>query len=653
MSIKYTTSCVNNVFTVNFDCSPWDVGKHKAAGTKRLDIWEGTKVTETWYRIDGGAWKSNGSKTKFSVTANKNGVKIEAKARLEVWTMGKPGASMPAFHYGKYEGGVMKYKDTNEKWTQNMAQKPTVLRQDWKTITELDDTWKLKHLDWYAPGSSISAGNWTYKHTLALRSGYKYKTEWKYGAEYRNGNHGTNSAAVKYGWKSVQGNYPQEYRKNQYFIFYKDFTSSAVTSSGISTVTGTPTIYAPYSIGDTGKVTVTYKDPNNVKGTMWVRAECDGKSLDLCTYSNSDTFSNNGSKTFNVNFASVFGQSYRGKDVKYYARIKNNYGSQSSQVSAGPQRFNALPTVPTNPAISVDSKTLSMTWSASSDVDKDAISYCVYPYAYVNGSWVQQKNASGKDSGYWTTSTSYYYNVASFAEGTKFKFRVWAWDGRLYSYDCAESETTSKAYNVKTAQFLYPKSSVISKRPRIVLSIPETPDNAAVTTHIKWNGTWYSNVSHPSYFSVTGSSTKYTHKQVFMPPSDFNGSTAIEFKTSNNASTSSTTSKTITHKSSIPEVLAQKGELITTDHIELILPCIKAQANAYGVAHGISDSNIPSPGMMIDNEHINQLFDSIATVNNGINGYGYKVSYGPTTIKNNDSILADKVNSIISDLKRI
>jgi hypothetical protein len=385
---------------------------------------------------------------------------------------------------------------------------------------------------------------------------------------------------------------------------------------------------------------------------MWIRAECGDKNVDIATWDTSGNFTNNTSKTFNINFNTAFGESYRGEDVYYFARAKNNYGSQSTLVTAGPQRYNKRPTTPTNPSVSISANTLTMSWGASSDFDNDSISYCVYPYAYVNGSWVRQ-DGTGRDNGHWTTSRSMTFNISSFKEGTEFKFRVWAYDGRIYSLDYAESRTTNKGYDVKSPQFLYPKSSVISNRPRIVLAIPETEDKSPVTTYIKWNGTWYNNKSHPSYFSVTGDKTGSTHKQVFMPPSDMKNSMVIEYKTSNSISTSTTYSKTITKKSNMLDTIVDKGEPVTSDHIQILLPYIKTQASAYAVDHATLKVTIPSPGLLISHLDANQLLDAISVVNNNINSYGYKINYNPIKISKGEFITASKINAILNDLKGI
>ena len=623
--ITQTSGISNNQFYVDFDCSPKDQSfygvKHPVSRTDRHGIREGITLIESWYRINGGAWQSKGASAKFRVTAASNGVKIEAKARYELKTMG--------FHWDnhKYPFFFFASNASSLRWPSD-----TYL---WSNFARVNKDWK-KH--------SVSWSGWCQKNAAATSSTWHSSAR-----EYRNGQSGSQ------GWRSDKNTGSngtiQEYRRSIMMAFRKDFTSSAVTSSGISTATGAPTISAPWSIGDTGTVVLYYKDPNNIAGRIWVRAECNGKNYDIATWDTSPEYYNDWKKTYTINFTTAFGEDCRGKDVKYYARAKNNYGSQSEQVSAGPQRYNARPTTPTGAVTSLSGSTLTMSWNASSDSDGDAISYCVYPYAYLNGSWVQQKG-TGKDSGYWTTSRSMTMSTSSFPEGTRFKFRVWAWDGRIYSPSYAESGTSEKGYSVKAAQFLYPKSSVASSRPRIVISVPETPDNAPVTTHIKWNGVWYNSVDHSSYFSVTGSATGRTHRQVFRPPNSFSGSTTIEFKTSNSISTSSSTSKTITHISSMPSVLAQKGEFVTSDHIEIVLPLIRAQASAYGVPHGTSSITIPSAGTIINSSHINQITSAIKTVNDGINSYGYTVSYYPSSYRNN-VVYASGVNDLIDDLKSI
>ena len=625
--ITSSSKVSNNNFIVTFDCTPkaqtYYGVTHKVSRTDRHGISEGIALVESWYRINGGAWQSKGATSVFDVSTNTNGVTIEAKAKYELRTLGFhwDNHSYPFFFFASKASG-------SATWPND-----TYLHSNYARV---DTSWSKYSVAW---------SGWCQKNANATSSTWHSS-----GREYRNGQGGS------LGWYSDKTTGStgsiQEYRKSIMMTFRKDYSSSSVTSSGISTETGTPLISAPWSIGDTGSVTVTYKDPNNVSGAMWVRAECDGKNADIATWETGGAFNNNTSKTFTINFNNAFGESYRGKDVYYFARAKNNYGSQSTLVSAGPQRYNARPTTPTNPRASISGNTLSMSWSASSDLDGDSISYCVYPFAYVNGSWVQQ-NGTGRDNGHWTTSTSMTFNVGSFSEGTKFKFRVWAYDGRIYSPTYAESSTANIGYNVKEAQFLYPKSSVISNRPRIVLAIPETQDNAPVTTYVKWNGTWYNSSTHSSYFSVTGSLSGYTHKQVFMPPTSMGNTMTIEFKTSNSTSTSLTYSKTITKKSNMLDIIVDKGEPVTKDHIEILLPYIKTQAAAYGVEHGTSNVIIPEPGLLVKHSDANQLLDAISVVNDGINSYGYKIKYNPVKISKGDFITADKINSILDDLKGI
>lgn len=623
--ITYTSGVHNNQFVVNFDCSPKQQTyygvNHYVSRNDRHGIREGISLVEAWYRINGGAWISKGASSHFSVSTSSNGDKIEAFARYQLNTMGFhwDDHSYPFFYFAHNANG-------HAQWPPDQYL--------YSNYARVDRGWWKHNVYW---------SGWCRENANRTSSTWHSS-----GREYRNGQR------ANQGWRSDRSTGStgtvQEYRKSIMMEFRRDFQSAAVYASGISTETGTPEVHAPWSIGDSGHVTVTYKDPYNIRGNMLVRAECGGRVVDMCTYANSGAFYNNDSRTFYIDFNSAFGEWYRGKDVVYHAWIRNSYGSESRQVTSSAQRYNARPTTPANPQVSVNRTTLYMNWSNSYDSDGDAISYCVYVYAHLNGGWVHQ-GGGGRDGGLWTNHTSASFNISSLPEGTSYKYRVWAWDGRIYSSDFVESPVVTRGYDVRPAQYLYPRSSVISKRPRIVLSIPDTPDHAQVTTHVKWNGVWYNNVDHGHCFSVTGSATGWAHRQVFMPPNDFNGATTIEFKTTNHISESHTANRTITHKSDVPDILAQKGEYITTYHINSLASYIQAQASAYEVAHNIHPT--PHPGTMVEHVHINQLLDSITTVNEGINSYGYHVGYSPSKIHYGHNILANKINDVLNDLRRI
>ena len=636
--IRYNTDGSNpSMFRVNFDCSPQDISyggvTHKGGGrTDRYGIWEGIKLVDTSYRINGGAWISKGGAAQFTVETNRNGDRIEVSARYELRTMGFhwDNRTYPFFYFGTnggYRGG--KYSWNTVSWPDD--------RWIYSNFAKIDSSW-WKHDIWWS--------GWCERNANATSS------QWRTNKEYRNGQSGSQ------GWRSDKNvgsnGTVQEYRKSVMMVFRKDYNSGVITSSGVATKPGTPYMEVPWMQGDEGTVKVIYKDPRNIPGKIWVRAECNGKNYDIATWDSSPTFWHDWVKTHHINFVQAFGEDSRGHDVVYVARAMNDYGYESDQVRQGTQRFNARPTTPTNAVLTMSSKnTITANWDRSTDLEGDKIRYCLYLHKKVNGEWVGIPG-SGLDNGYWSDTTSYTFNVTDEAEGTEFYVNIYAHDGRIYSANYATTNTVMKGYTAIEPQIAYPRAEVHLTRPRILAKIKGNPAATHTLTYIKWKGKTYNNRDNSNLFNLAYSNdkTRYNHTIVFCPPENALadiGDNPVEIHIDNGFEDSPTLSGIITV---LPiNNIANRGDFIDHRHIKEIYDLIAIDSKAY--EYKLPQLPLPNSTDIALARDLEMLSDQINKLNEHINQYGYVKTYTPPKLNDKRYITAEYTNSVATSIKQI
>lgn len=629
--ITYSTgNSTSSSFVVTFDYTPDDVNyggiTHYARGrTDRHGIWEGVRLSDSWYRIDNGPWISTGGASRFSVTTSKNGTKIQARAYYEIKTMGFhwDNQSYPFFYFGTnnaYKGGSSWSSVT---WPDN--------RYLYSNFAKLDSSWSKNGIWW---------SGW------CERNASSGSTQWRGNKEYRNGQSGSQ------GWRSDRNvgssGSVQEYRKSVMMSFTKYYESQVVVSSGIVTKPDAPLMEVPYRHGDEGMVRLTYRGPNrDISGKIWVRCECNGKNHDIATWDTSPTFWHDWVKTYYVDFVSAFGEDSRGHDVIYVCRAMNEYGIESSQVRQGVQRFNGRPTTPSYASISLYGNSITVSWGSSSDPDGDPIQYRVHLYARNGGDWSQKEMI-------WTNSLAHNFNVSSDRGGTEYRAEVWAHDGRIFSRNCARTGTVKKTYPAVKPTFLYPNNTVHSLRPRIIANIKGGPEGGNVITYVRWKNRTYNNRSNPELFNISYSSnqTRYDHTIVFCPPANSPasiGNNSVEMYINNGYEDSPTLYENIV-VSSINDV-AKLKEYVDSKHVVDAYNMIKNDAKAYG--YNLRNVTLPAKRDMIEYKHISMLTSKINELNQHINSYGYTKHYNDPASTKKEFISASYINNAIKSLNQI
>lgn len=244
---EWETSVKNNKFVVKAKrLNGKEVNGHKPhpGRTDRHGIWEGIKLTSFSWTTNGGKdwWYANPTTIQnngftHEITVDSNNCKIQLWAEYEIHTLGMPHRKYPFFHFADIHSKnrpKYQYKDENEKWTLNF--------NDWhhnykyknpRSVAGITESaWDCTWSDWVGPNQKHPEDSWVYKN--AKERGLS--AHWMGGiCEYRNGQGGSSKDnAFNNGWVSVQGNYPQEVRKNVYFVFKANCYSDVITSSGIT-----------------------------------------------------------------------------------------------------------------------------------------------------------------------------------------------------------------------------------------------------------------------------------------------------------------------------------------------------------------------------------------------------------------------------------
>lgn len=498
--IKVSKAIVNNKCEVTFDFTPQDVkykrsngytATHKGGGTTaRKGIWEGIECIEAKIKIGSNAWKTYTlpSNKKVKVTVSDNDVVVQASGKYRLKTMG---------YYWKDTTGTYPFF-----WYGNISGKPAKYRLGYFTDSKSSNPGSYLHTV-----NACVPADWTYKDALwsdwAYKHGQDDKGHWaidKGRYEQRNAN--ITSATHANGWISDSG-YKQAYRKSSLFIFEKTYTSK-ITTSGIAKKPSVPELTVTYAKGDSGKITVKYKDPAGASGKVWIRAYCNGKQVEIQDYDKSRTFKNNESYTYTIDFVKTFGEQYRANDITYEAWAKNTHNYESAGTGKkGTHRFNGRPTVPKNLKIEGTNgliyNAVKLSWDKSTDPDNDTVVYDI---------WVKAIDLNGKvlKDGYLANKHSklvYDYDISAYADGTSFLVKVRANDNLLtsdwstiYSFEKGEKPSSTIALIAP----LKADTDIYFKRPRFGFS---GYDGESICV-IEFNGNTYTSVKNPDMFTSLG-----------------------------------------------------------------------------------------------------------------------------------------------------
>ena len=638
--IKYSTKIENNKFVVNFDLTPKDIkcsrsnytATHKGAGTtSRYGIWEGVKLVKVQGRVNtSSAWKNYGTNTKPSISTSNNGDTIQIKATYQIKTMGYhwqcKNGTYPFFYYGNVGGNPKRY--------------PKGHFTDSKPATPDNNLYNIHALvpkDWKHVGSDWS--DWAYKHGQATQN-------WAIDSgKYEQRNANVEAATSSNGWIS-DSNLKQQWRKSCMFTFQKEFTLN-VKSSGIVKDATTPVLTVHAAKGDSGKITVKYQDKNKCKGHIKIKAYCKDKTADVMTYSNSTHFSNGVQKDITVDFVKLFGENYRGNDIKYEAWAQNDYKKESKSTGKkGGHRFNGRPSIPTGLFVKGEEdiiyNNVIFSWNASTDPDKDSLTYDIHLTANSeNGTKIKDLVIANK-----VKTLSHKYSIANDPDNCSYKFKVRASDGLLKSNWSSELAFKKGAKPTGSIALISPNidnSILFCNRPRFVF---DGYDGKSIFV-VNLNGKEYNSRDNANMFTVGGNKIMFCTTIT---------DTVIKISAyMKNEYGKSGISRTYVFEYKNINYDIKENEIATSVSINNIIDIIKTKSKAYKTAVNID--NLTSKQSVITAKEYNACYNILKAINDRINNMINTNVFDVTMSSNlvnvgdsNDDALWD---NLIKDIKNI
>lgn len=638
--IKYSTKIENNKFVVNFDLTPKDIkcsrsnytATHKGAGTtSRYGIWEGVKLVKVQGRVNtSSAWKNYGTNTKPSISTSNNGDTIQIKATYQIKTMGYhwqcKNGTYPFFYYGNVGGNPKRYSKGH--FTDSKPATPD---------NNLYNIHALVPKDWKHVGSDWS--DWAYKHGQATQN-------WAFDSgRYEQRNANVEAATSSNGWIS-DSNLKQQWRKSCMFTFQKEFTLN-IKSSGIVKDATTPVLTVHAAKGDSGKITVKYQDKNKCKGHIKVKAYCKDKTADVMTYSNSTHFSNGTQKDITVDFMKLFGENYRGNDIKYEAWAQNDYKKESKSTGKkGGHRFNGRPSIPTGLFVKGEEdiiyNNVIFSWNASTDPDKDSLTYDIHLTANSeNGTKIKDLVIANK-----VKNLSHKYSIANDPDNCNYKFKVRASDGLLKSNWSSELAFKKGAKPTGSIALISPNidnSILFCNRPRFVF---DGYDGKSIFV-VNLNGKEYNSRDNANMFTIGGNKIMFCTTIT---------DTVIKISAyMKNEYGKSGISRTYIFEYKNINYDIKENEIATSVSINNIIDIIKTKSKAYKTAVNID--NLTSKQSVITAKEYNACYNILKAINDRINNMINTNVFDVTMSSNlvnvgdsNDDALWD---NLIKDIKNI
>lgn len=638
--IKYSTKIENNKFVVNFDLTPKDIkcsrsnytATHKGAGTtSRYGIWEGVKLVKVQGRVNtSSAWKNYGTNTKPSISTSNNGDTIQIKATYQIKTMGYhwqcKNGTYPFFYYGNVGGNPKRYSKGH--FTDSKPATPD---------NNLYNIHALVPKDWKHVGSDWS--DWAYKHGQATQN-------WAIDSgKYEQRNANVEAATSSNGWIS-DSNLKQQWRKSCMFTFQKEFTLN-IKSSGIIKDATTPVLTVHAAKGDSGKITVKYQDKNKCKGHIKIKAYCKDKTADVMTYSNSTHFSNGVQKDITVDFMKLFGESYRGNDIKYEAWAQNDYKKESKSTGKkGGHRFNGRPSIPTGLFVKGEKdiiyNNVIFSWNASTDPDKDSLTYDIHLIANSeNGTKIKDLTIATK-----VKTLNYKYSIANDPDNCNYKFKVRASDGQLTSNWSDELNFKKGAKPTGSIALISPDiddTNLYCNRPRFVF----TGYDGKSIFIVNINGKNYDSKNNSELFTINKNKVMFC-KDIAEEKIKISGHMKNEYGNSASSATYNFIIKNLNYN-------IKEGEIITGNSIDTIVKTIKDKLKAYKTDINLQQFE-PKITLIKANDY-NKCYNALKAINdrinNAINTDTFDVTMQSQLVNvgdYNDDVLWNK---LIQDIKNI
>lgn len=637
--IRYSTKINNNKFVVNFDLTPQDVkcsrsnytAVHKGAGTtSRYGIWEGVKLIKVQGRVNSSsAWKDYGTNAKPSISTSENGDTIQIKATYQIKTMGfhwqcKNG-TYPFFFYGNTDGNPKKYPKGY--FTDSKPATPASL---YNVHALVPKDWKHTNTDW---------SDWAYKHGQSTKN-------WAIDSgRYEQRNANVEQATSSNGWIS-DSNLKQQWRKSCMFTFQKEFTMN-IKSSGIVKDATTPTLTVHATKGDSGKITIKYHDKYKCKGHIRIKAYCSDKAVDFMTYSNSPYFSDGVQRDFNVDFVKLFGEQYRGNDIKYEVWAQNDYKKESKSTGRkGGHRFNGRPSIPTGLFVKGEKdiiyNNVIFSWNASTDPDNDSLTYDLHLIANTQGGTkIKDITIATK-----IKQLNYKYNIANDPDNCNYRLKVKASDGLLYSNWSNELIFKKGAKPTGSLSLICPNiddTIVYCNRPRFVFN----GYDGKSTFVVNLNGQEYNSKDHANMFTISGDKVMFCTKIT---------SSIIKIDAyMKNQYGKSSVSRVYNFEYKDITSNIKEEDIMTAFAINTIINIIKTKLKAYNT--NFTMDNLMSKESFILVKDYNACFNALKSINdkinNMINTNTFDVTMLSKAVNSGDINYNNVWNNLIQDIKNI
>lgn len=622
MISKTTSITSDNKYKVVFDFTPDKIIQNRKNTKSNYTATHTPTLVKAEVKIGTGSWINHGTNKTVTVITDKNNITINARATYRIKTEGHhwtAPANYPFFWYGGVNGDMNKYNEGY--FTNSTPAKPTSVH----TVCIVPADWTYKSIAWsdWARYHIGTNGSWAGPGL----------------SEQRNAN--KEAATYSNGWYS-DSDRPQYVRKGCVFTFEKTYTAE-VTTSGVAVNPNIPTVDVPSYKGDTGSVILYYNSNNSGDGYIQVETKCNNITKTIMTYSNSPVFGEKWKKTLSVDFNSLFGDTCRGKDVYYRAKAKNKSGYESSWSNwIGVQRYNAIPTIPTNIRLTGDSyNNLNISWNASSDADRDSLTYDI---------WLIAKNKYGtilKNETIATnlTKLTHSYAINSYPEGSEFGVKIRAYD--RYSYSSwsnmvytEKGESPSNGLTLKSPAIN--NTNLYCNSPRFVFYGYDGDSEVCIS----YNGTIYTSLTNPELFSI--SSTRVIFKKSATSKIQIYAWMKNEFGDGPKSPTYNFTIKNATEN-------IVEGNYIKYADVKNIHNIITDLSKAYN--YNFKPSNISVSNYYSANS-FNDCLKAINAINNTINNYisnsKFKVTLTSKEVVAGVTLADDKIwENLINDIKKI
>lgn len=374
------------------------------------------------------------------------------------------------------------------------------------------------------------------------------------------------------------------------------------------------------------------------------------EGYELSAYYSDGTFINKkdfNNSTFSYNY-SITGIT-RGKKLYFKIRAKDNFGIYSSYAQSNTVSRNYAPTKPTNFKINKNivycKNNVPLTWTASSDSDKDQIYYVIY-YKTNN----MQNYQMLKDK---ITETKYNHNISSLPQGTTIDYYIKAYDSLGAYSDTAyisskaivNTNPTAPAINLPMAG-----RTLYTNKPRIVFTCGKTVSGINMIIKIKVNGTEYTSENNPEYFDKVS----YANNSigVFSVPKELNysNSNSIEIYAYDGMDTSNIVSKTYGVDYPLTADVEKDETLITAKLINDTRTMINANRFAYGLDLKTWSDGLISKDSPILKKYFDEMQNASFDVNTLLNGKcasnNTKRIYTKDSYVSKEAIKADFYNNI-------